>query len=69
MKPCDCKDEMDVAKLKEQGISFNENSIIVKPNVVVLSNGSYNVKINQALFEKYARWYLEEQDNEFFNDN
>ena len=61
MKPCDCKDEMDVAKLKEQGISFNENSIRVKPCVVILSNGSYTIKIQQTLFEKYARWYLEEQ--------
>jgi hypothetical protein len=35
LRPCDCKDEVDVKSLNEQGIGHNDESIMVEPGVVV----------------------------------
>jgi len=61
MRPCDCKDEYDVMDLKEHGLQFNENSIEVKPLVVVLRVGGCSMKMPQKAFEKLAKWYFEDQ--------
>ena len=62
MKPCDCRDQQDANKLREQGISFNENSLQVDPCIVILSRGGCSIRITQHAFEKLARWHLEEQN-------
>ena len=63
MKPCDCEDSIDANKLNEQGISFGMNSIEVKPCVVILSSGSCTMTMTQNVFERLARWYLEDQSD------
>lgn len=62
LKPCDCKDIKTINKLKEQGIGHNDQSILVEPNVVVLTMGHTTVKISMERFKMFAKWYLEEQD-------
>lgn len=62
LKPCDCKDMATASKLKEQGIGHNDQSILVEPNVVVLTTGHTTVRIPMARFKMFAEWYLEEQD-------
>lgn len=62
MKPCDCRDQQDADKLKEQGISFNENSILIDPCMVILSRGHCSMRITQHAFEEFARWYLDDQN-------
>jgi len=62
LKPCDCKDMATASKLKEQGIGHNDQSILVEPNVVVLTIGYTTVRIPMARFKMFAEWYLEEQD-------
>jgi hypothetical protein len=60
--PCDCKDMTTASKLNEQGIRHNDQSIMVEPNVVVLTMGHTIVKIPQATFKMFAEWYLESQE-------
>ncbi len=61
MKPCDCKDELDCKKLKERGLKVNYDSITVKPSQIILTIGPLEIKIPQYKFEKFAKWYLEDQ--------
>lgn len=61
MKPCDCKDAQDLKRLNEQGISINNNRLMVEPNYVKIQLGNCSFQISQSLFEKFARWYLEDQ--------
>jgi hypothetical protein len=62
LKPCDCKDIEDTKKLSEQGISFNEDSLIVEPNKVILKLGHVTVNISMHRFKQFAEWYLTEQE-------
>lgn len=62
LRPCDCKDLATVRKLNEQGISHNDQSILIEPNVVVLTMGHTTVKISMQMFKMFAEWYLEEQN-------
>lgn len=62
MKPCDCKDQYNANKLDHQGLTINKDSIELKPNMVILTIGPCQIKINQNIFEKFAKWYLEDQD-------
>lgn len=62
MKPCDCYDSVSAGKLQEQGLGFNEWSIIVKPLSVLISNSTTELRISQKLFKQFAEWYLEDQD-------
>jgi hypothetical protein len=62
LKPCDCKDMATASKLNEQGIGHNDQSIMIKPAVVVLKMGHTTVRIPQARFKMFAEWYLEAQD-------
>ena len=62
MKPCDCEDMYDVARLKEQGICFNDWNITVKPLSVIINNTQFSIKIPQHYFKRFAEWYLEEQN-------
>lgn len=62
MKPCDCQDEFTASKLNEQGIQFNDNSIVVQPNSVILTMGHTTIKIPMKTFEMFAKWYLEDQE-------
>lgn len=64
MKPCDCKDNEDIKKLTHQTLKFNNDSITVRPNVVILRIGRCKLTISQRLFEKFALWYFEEQGND-----
>ena len=62
IRPCDCRDQSDVKKLQEAGIGYNDNSIIVEPNVVVMKIQNTTIKIPMSLFKKFSEWYLEEQE-------
>ena len=64
LKPCDCVDRETADKLNEQGIGINDQSILVKPNFVLLTMGHTTVKIPMHSFKMFAEWYLEEQDIE-----
>lgn len=63
MKPCDCKDINDtITKLNEAGISFNEYGILVKPTTVEIKIPKATIIMPMKIFEKLARWYLEDQE-------
>jgi hypothetical protein len=62
LKPCDCKDAVDVSRLNEQGIGHNNQSIMVEPNVVIMTMGNTTIRIPQARFKMFAEWYLEAQE-------
>ena len=62
LKPCDCKDIETASRLNEQGIGHNDQSIMVEPNVVILTMGHTKVRIPMQRFRMFAEWYLEEQD-------
>jgi hypothetical protein len=62
LRPCDCKDMVTAKKLNEQGIGINENSLTIKPNVVVLKMSHTEVKIPMQQFKIFAEWYLKEQE-------
>jgi len=64
LKPCDCKDAETASKLNEQGIGYNDQSITVEPNVVVLKMGHTQIKIPMQRFKIFAEWYLTEQEIE-----
>jgi len=61
LRPCDCRDIITANKLEEQGISINEDSIFVQPNVVVLTMGHTIIEIPMNRFKLFAEWYLTEQ--------
>ena len=50
------------SRLNEQGIGVNNDSISVQPNSVVLTMGHTTVKIPMRLFQRFAEWYLTEQE-------
>ena len=62
MKPCDCKDIYTVSKLPEQGLRFNDLSIVVRPNKVIIDHGPATLRIPMDKFRAFAEWYLEDQD-------
>ncbi len=62
LKPCDCKDMVTASRLNEQGIGHNDQSIMIKPNSVVLTMGHTEIKIPMARFKMFAEWYLEAQE-------
>jgi len=62
LRPCDCHDRHTAAKLNEQGIAFNENSLAVLPAYVELKVGHTTIKIGMATFKRFAEWYLQEQE-------
>ena len=63
MRPCDCKDAVSVQKnLTESGIRFNDDEILVQPNVVILSIGCVTIKIPMHRFKQFAEWYLLDQE-------
>jgi hypothetical protein len=63
MKPCDCLSQWHVDNcLNEAGIKFNDDSITVCPNYVVLKMGHTKIKIHMPLFKRFAEWYLTNQD-------
>ena len=62
MKPCDCKDSIDVGKLDHDGLFFNNRGIKVKPNSVIISYGSCEMRIWMNDFQRFAEWYLEDQE-------
>ena len=62
MKPCDCRTYRDVAELQEQGLKFNNVSIIVDSPGVMLEIDPYvRVKFTRDNFKRFAEWYLEDQ--------
>ena len=62
LRPCDCKDQATSCLLNEQGIKFNNNSIVVEPSVVVLQLENTTIRLPMSLFKSFAEWYLEEQE-------
>ena len=64
LRPCDCIDQYTANKLNEQGISHNEQSIVVEPGVVVLTMEHTTVRIPMGRFKMFAQWYLAEQEIE-----
>lgn len=63
MRPCDCKDLQDVKKLDHSGIKHNDIGIEVHPGSVIIERGPATLRIPQSHFERMARWYLEDQDD------
>ena len=61
LRPCDCKDSGDTFKLEENGIAYNDQSITVIPNYVLLKMGHTEVKISMYRFKMFAEWYLTPQ--------
>jgi hypothetical protein len=61
MKPCDCKDVVDVDKLQVQGVSFNDDSLEVVPGCVYITIGPARLRIAQRRFRQFAEWFLEDQ--------
>lgn len=65
LRPADCFDQATANKLETQGIKFTNYSINVTPSVVVLEIGrNTTVNIPMTVFERFAKWYLAEQDVE-----
>lgn len=62
LRPCDCKDQVIVMMLNEQGIKHNDQGICVQPNVVILTMGHTEIKIPMSRFKMFAEWYLEPQE-------
>jgi hypothetical protein len=62
LRPCDCKDMATAMKLEEQGISHNEDRIMLKPNVVEMTIGLTTVRVPMHLFKMFAEWYMTEQE-------
>lgn len=61
MRPCDCKDCFTARKLNEQGLKFNEWSITVMPNSVIIENSTTTMRIPMNRFKEFSEWYLEDQ--------
>ena len=61
IKPADCIDQYTASKLEEQGIRHNDDSIVLQPNVVVLTRGHTTIKIPMSTFRLFAEWYLTAQ--------
>jgi hypothetical protein len=64
MKPCDCKDWNDVSELMENGIAFNERSLLVSPLNVIIKTYGCQMSIPMETFKRFAMWYLEDQEPE-----
>lgn len=62
LRPCDCVDMFTASKLNEQGISHNDDSILLQPNVVILKMSHTELKIPMHRFKQFAEWYLTEQE-------
>jgi hypothetical protein len=62
IRPCDCIDQHTANKLEEQGIGRNDDSIVLQPNVVILTRGHTTIKIPMSIFKLFAEWYLSEQE-------
>lgn len=62
IKPCDCKDIATANKLNEQGIGHNNQSIMLEPNVVILTMDHTTIRIPMQTFKIFAQWYLEPQE-------
>ena len=64
MRPCDCESIQETLdNLTEQGISFNGWNMVVKPNSVILSNGTATIKVPMITFKKFSEWFLEDQND------
>ena len=63
------KYELNLKKLTEQGIGINNNRLMVQPNFVKIELGNCSFQMSQSLFEKFARWYLEDQPSEPKGEN
>jgi hypothetical protein len=61
MRPCDCKDKVDLEKLDHQGTIVGGTEIEVRPNLVILTVGQCKVWMPQRHFERMAQWYLGDQ--------
>lgn len=62
IRPCDCKDVDTAQRMEEQGISMNEDSLMVEPNVVKLTISHTTIRIPMQRFKIFAEWYLREQE-------
>ena len=63
MRPCDVKSIHQAhTELREQGISFNESSINIQPNVIYLTIGPAQIRIPMGTFKRFAEWYLTDQN-------
>ena len=65
MKPCDCHDLYTcLNQLNEQGVQYNNYSLSVQPSLVIIKMPMIEIKIPQSIFERFAKWYLEDQVKE-----
>ena len=61
MRPCDCKDQFSIDKLKEVGIKVNGISLTLWSNKVVIESPQYTIKIPSSVFKHFSEWYSEDQ--------
>ena len=65
MKPCDCKSLMDIRELEEHELKYNNESISVYSECVLLNITPHvTVRFTQKNFKRFAEWYLEDQKGE-----
>jgi len=62
MRPCDCKSMEEANDLDHSGLTLNNDSIRVRPGIVLLSIGPADIKISMYRFKQFAEWYLEDQN-------
>lgn len=67
MRPCDCNSLLDVSKLQETGIKYNDESLNTKGHYVEIKIPNANIKISAHVFKRFAKWFLEDQTTK--NDN
>lgn len=60
-RPCDCEDQVDAMKLKEQGITINDWNMTVEPAVVKIRHHYGTLRIPMSVMKTFAEWYLRDQ--------
>ena len=62
-RPCDCKSIDEATRLlNEQGLSFNNYSFRISPNVVYIESMGSTLRMPMNIFKRFSEWFLEEQE-------
>lgn len=64
-RPCDCRSIDEATRLlNEQGLSFNDYSFRISPNVVYIEGRDSTLRMPMNTFKAFAEWFLEEQEKD-----
>ena len=64
MKPCDCKSMSDIEQLEEHRLKYNNESISVYSDCVLLGITPHvTIRLIRKNFKRFAEWYLTDQEN------